>query len=346
MNLFKRYFAALIFGILAAASQSCMAQDGDAARRVANAMNSARAMDEGDPAKFIAAVRLFIAEPELISRKDGYTRQEIARLASRWSTPNFHSNAQQTFDLAMRHPEIAPNIVGGNPDTTTMDCVALGTGSKWVGSGVLVSKNVILTSSHLAQDYNLTQVWFGPEVGNTTNGKLLALDEALTEHHPDFRRVDLAVVVLANPVEVKVRERANSNETTAAINVLAVGYGYTNQAGKGVFDVRRSTLMVVSSNPCGGQDERNFCCRTGVEILAGSANKTTCHGDSGGPALAGVKLAGIVRAAATCDETYSRCDMASNFVRTAEHRRWIDDMIQKHSRANSMRFPPSLRLPR
>jgi hypothetical protein len=321
-----------------------MGQNPEASQRVANAFSSAQTMYGGDPSKFIAAVRLFIAEPAMINRKDDSVRQEIALLATRWSNPTFLSNAQRTFESALRQPEFCPNIVGGNPDTKTSDCVALGTGSKWVGSGILVSKNVILTSSHLAQDYHLSHVWIGPEVDK--DGNLSLLDESLTEHHSDFRRVDLAVVVLRNPTEVNVRKRANSNETSAAMNLLAVGYGYTNQNGQGAFDRRRSTLMIVSSNPCGPQDERDFCCRAAHEILAGSATKTTCYGDSGGPALAGEKLAGVVRAAATCDENYSRCDMASNFVRTAEHKQWIDEMIRKHSSENATRTAPPFRRPK
>jgi V8-like Glu-specific endopeptidase len=214
-------------------------------------------------------------------------------------------------------------IINGQPDFRTRDCVALGTRDRWIGSGVFVSKNVILTAKHIAAMHPV-RAWYGPIIGPDGDGQELRLNTIRTDYHWN-QNVDLGIVVVDQPQNVDRLLLATAKETTAAGQLEVVGYGYTNENATGTVAQRYSVIMNITANPCSVEDVGIYNSRPGIEMVAGGQQADTCYGDSGGPALAGSKLAGII--SREVKEEDGRCDLGSIFVRTAEQKTWIEQEI-------------------
>jgi V8-like Glu-specific endopeptidase len=217
-------------------------------------------------------------------------------------------------------------IINGQPDFLNRNCVALGTRDRWIGSGVFVSENVILTAKHIAA-LRPVRAWYGPIIGPDGDGQELRLNTLRTDYHWN-QNVDLGIVVVEQPQDIDRLPLATANETTAADQLEVVGYGYTNKNATGTVAQRYSVSMNVTANPCSVEDEGTYNSKPGIEMIAGGQQADTCYGDSGGPALVGSKLAGIISREVKDED--GRCDLGSIFVRTAEQETWIRQEIEKN----------------
>lgn len=319
--------------LLAIAGLSCLAlraapDRGEQARkRIESAIEFAAKIDHPGTSRFMAAFRVSVASG-VTDPGDRKVIDEIEGLARQWDDPTFLKNMTALAALGSKSGDAAATIIGGDPDDRHSECVAVGSDQGWIGSGVFVSRRVILTAKHVL-DQDPTRIWLGTQIGKEGQQLRLTKDRA---HAPG--QADLAALILAEPCpDITVRERANRDESNGAESVLAVGYGSTHADGGGENRLRMVALLAnTRANPCNGATDADvFGCVRDIEFVSGGAGKDTCRGDSGGPAYlrASGKLVGIT-VRPVKETPRGHCGLGGVFVRTAEHENWICDVIRKY----------------
>jgi V8-like Glu-specific endopeptidase len=307
-------------------------------RKAGNPVQSDRATAQETAASAapvaVAAVQIHAALPDSIP--DQVSAREVAAAAQSGPlTAVITPNTSEEMTRSKLHHQDFTLIVHGQPDFDTTDCVALGTRDHWIGSGVFVSENVILTAKHIAA-LRPVRAWYGPIIGPNGDGQELRLNTLRTDYHWN-QNVDLGIVVVDQPQDVDDLLLATAEETTHADQLEVVGYGYTNKNATGTVAQRYSVIMNITANPCSVEDEGIYNSKPGIEMIAGGQQADTCYGDSGGPALVGSKLAGII--SREVKQVDGRCDLGSIFVRTAEQETWIKQEIEKNRPGLSATLP-------
>lgn len=195
------------------------------------------------------------------------------------------------------------------------DCVAVGSGNDWWGSGVLVAPNVVVTAAHNrvkpGDETRLRQVFFGRDV-RERGERIEILGEPHLYATPTGAAAtvpDLAVLILAEsaPAHIQPRQFAPSavlDDLAQVHSVKIVGFGGDSPAS-GVTNAgkRRKTDVPLYQRLCREADQKTLDCYSSFEFVAGREflNRGACPGDSGGPAYVLVPatgqwlLAGITR---------------------------------------------------
>ncbi|MFG0275311.1 MAG: trypsin-like serine protease [Phycisphaerales bacterium] len=177
------------------------------------------------------------------------------------------------------------------------DCVAVGAGDDWWGSGVLVASNVVVTAAHNRvkprEETLLQHVFFGPDVRKPGTRVAIVGQPHLYPNPagPAATVPDLAVLILAEPAPQHVEPRAfaapNALDDPRVHAVKVVGYGGDSPAS-GVTNAgkRRRSDVPLHQRLCTAGDLRTLDCYSSFEFVAGRKflNRGVCPGDSGGPA--------------------------------------------------------------
>lgn len=183
------------------------------------------------------------------------------------------------------------------PDEGDPAVVALVRDGRVVCSGVLIGPHTVLTAAHCAIAAREHHAIFGPSVAL---GRAVTISDA--RPHPRFDRAtwahDLALVTLREQVEVAPVD-VDVAAPTVGETFSAVGFGVTasDRADAGIRRRGVSRVTEVSD----------------LELRAEPGPGLACNADSGGPALFGARVLGVVsHGDATCSDhtSYARIDGA------------------------------------
>jgi len=187
-------------------------------------------------------------------------------------------------------------IIEPHPDTKNEfpECVALGTDSRWLCSGVLLGPNTVATAGHCleqaaAHNETLTRVSFGLTF---TGARPATVASAMQAQYyvPNGRKNDLALVILDGaslddamrsvpPIRI-----APTTLTTSAGAVREAGFGNTtNTSGSGT---RNWADVAMATSTCKPDAPTTYDCNERLEFVAKpiATPAGVCFGDSGGPA--------------------------------------------------------------
>jgi secreted trypsin-like serine protease len=143
--------------------------------------------------------------------------------------------------------------------------------------------------------------------------------------HPNYREPDpthdLAVLILAEDVDVPIRRIAGAATLQAAFSVRLAGFGNTDVFSSSGYGRRRMVDVPIASNdPAFGAD-------VDTEFVAGAPflDRDSCNGDSGGPAYVQVgnewQLAGATSRATA--SSFRPCGDGGIYTRVGSYEDWI-----------------------
>ncbi len=153
--------------------------------------------------------------------------------------------------------------------------------------GAVVAPTRILTAAHCVDEYPSSRwqvVVSRRQASNTAVGESVPIARIVI--HPLWKNTasghDVAVVTLARAVSAPAATLATETEWGSA--VTAMGWGHTDHAGNVDSDFLLATdLATWSDAQCQAAVGVNYI--PAVNLCAGGAGSSVCHGDSGGPAM-------------------------------------------------------------
>ena len=174
------------------------------------------------------------------------------------------------------------------------ECVALCSGTQFIGSGVLLSPHFVLTAQHVL-DAGPNQVYIGPSFGDV-GGQYYPLasgPNATSFRNADGTYPDLVLIHLAGGVNLSSFPTiADSADNVSQLEtVVLAGYGTTNPTASGAeTPYRRYVSIPLSPSYCACNEPFNpaqMLC--GIKLINGHPALpplmvSECKGDSGGPA--------------------------------------------------------------
>jgi hypothetical protein len=220
--------------------------------------------------------------------------------------PTFRSNLNW---LNTQVQEMRPFVLGGEPTKPEkytdvvgiMPYIPTSGLPKSLCTGVLISKNTVLTAAHCICDRVAKFVQFGSVV--SSNSKAIAVKNSTifsgidctkyrtlsdAQKTKELKGRDLAVLELNEevPTELGIPRRIVDSTILSGWNqrsIRVVGYGLDerNQYGRKI----HADIALVSAR-CSSEEADVFGCAPALEIVAQSKDFSTdtCNGDSGGPA--------------------------------------------------------------
>jgi hypothetical protein len=195
-------------------------------------------------------------------------------------------------------------------------------------TGVVISKNSILTAAHCVQDEPEIAVHYRSSSGDP----ILILPSKIISH-PNYvpeaiskrvRSIDLAILQIATPLPSQFQPVKLSNEKPRAGDLVVIGgYGLTNEkmrSSNGQF--LSSPLNVIE--PYGPSTILLWL--RGENIPGGVLNRGGCHGDSGGPIFRDNELVAITTWT-TGPKGYD-CGTLTQGILIAPQVEWISSVIR------------------
>lgn len=222
------------------------------------------------------------------------------------------------------------------------DCVALWNPSVGlVGSGVLISQDVVATAGHVLQA-GVERVGVGPTIDALMDFDSVRTGENRKDFNPHTLEHDLALVFLRSGFEqIATRPIATGSIVSQMQECSSVGYGSNERnraSGKGVRrslsypeGVRHLWHSVVGLQVCTPA--------VGWKVHLGDDSHAICEGDSGGPLYTswnGELL--TVGIASDHGDVTGACRGGSVFLRLDRYSFWINDVVKQHQG-----FPPVFR---
>ncbi|MGR9438396.1 S1 family peptidase (plasmid) [Rhizobium leguminosarum] len=184
-------------------------------------------------------------------------------------------------------------IWGGTPVPNDQDyfpdAVAI-VGNGKICSGVLVSKDTVITAGHCYCDGVTQSVKIGTNI--LTPLQDIGIDQAKSSSYMKCEDLkhnlgggDIAVLHLKTDVSISPHRVSPPNEIDDAASIRAVGFGRTpNSIG-----FKYQVNVIIASPHCSGTsfgsipDGQIYQCSKPFELVAAGLNRDTCGGDSGGP---------------------------------------------------------------
>lgn len=229
-------------------------------------------------------------------------------------------------------------ILGGEKTAGFPECVAVGDGTTWRSSGVLVAPNVVLTAGSVAASRNAERVFIGPQIDDK-GGSVIRVRRVII--HPEYQQRahlnDLAILILDEDVRLDELPRfAPSELINRADSIQVVGFGTEEERGLFGFGIKREvTIRVVSSSGVDPGAADSYGANPATELVAKDreAKKDANQGDGGGPAF--VKgpdgrrfLAAIVLRATR--NSKRRAGDGSIYLRLDRYRDWVRTTALNH----------------
>jgi hypothetical protein len=231
-------------------------------------------------------------------------------------------------------------VLNGDPVAKgeLVECVAVGSGSEWGASGVLISPNVALTATHSFILGHCARIWVGEVTDDPTRGHEIsvAAGEALGTCSVTRCEKDVAVLVLSEKVQnVAFPKLAQSHTYDVADQALVVGFGETDTSGssgsgrkrKGEVGPIRGTVRRYDGGLVDYDAKEELVCRS----LLLEKPQDACSKDSGGPLYLRESsdwcLAGITGRSAGL--SMSPCGGGAVYARLDAHLAQIDTVIER-----------------
>ena len=309
--------------------------------------------DEAKYAQIVDKAFLIAEDPERMSVLPMAPSAASVRPSSRkMNTRSFHKTQRKSIyddPVYIKNSKFLPpsglRILGGHDTGPTdfPDCVAVGSENDWCCTGTLVAPNVVVTAGHCAEEC-ATRIYVGINTNNPDPTKIFKVGKVI--RHQDYAELgdlvknDLTVLILEKDVPgVAPRKIAQAEMIDQAALLLIVGFGTTDKLGTIGYGKQRKVSVAIASPSCDASAAVDrYGCISGLEIVAGTPNRDSCSGDSGGPAyvksgeqwfLAGATSRGVRVSDAPCGNggIYVRLDKYVDFIKSvalANNGHWKD----------------------
>ena len=211
---------------------------------------------------------------------------------------------------------------GVAPDDPFVDVVAVGRGSGFDCTGVVVSPRVVLTARHCLP---AARVLIGNDVRQPS------LTVRVVRSVVPTAPADVAALVLEQALSVVARPRRALSNLPAPYGPLRlVGFGRTDVSGSTGFGVKRYIDVTAVGWGCDGERAAAMGCAPDSElVLPRSGGGDTCDGDSGGPVFErsaqGLRL--IALTSRPIPGMDLRCGDGGIYTRIDSFDRWIQSVI-------------------
>lgn len=260
------------------------------------------------------------------------------------------------------------SIVGGNlVNAAEYPWVAFiqaetGGGEGFECSGTVVAPRIVLTAGHCVEDIESGRLTpasdYAVAIGvsslsEVAPGQALQVSEAVVD--PAFRpataRNDAGLLVLATPTSapaLPLATAADSSLLAAGTPLTVAGWGLTSAgAGEITGDLRAGETVIQSSSFCSRQVSRFYAFYSPATQLCAidppAYASGTCHGDSGGPAVAGSGAEAVQVGIVSLGQAKCSTRLPDVFTRVDQVSSWVESWI---AAVEGGATPPAVRKPK